>query len=312
MRIFLTVAIMAAWILAAAAPSSHAGEDPVAQAAADIQIAGPEKGDGFETYVVTSAYQVTPCQLYVLLPSNFDRNKRYKVLYVLPAWAPSKDGIVEAKKLGLADKYDIICVGPEFSAMPWYADHPDNPEARNESYLPEVIVPFVDNTYPTVAAPDGRLLVGFSKSGIGAVTLLLHYPDIFGRAGSWDAPLMEDTARVEYYGSQENFMKNYYIPNLLADKAGILTGKPARIAITGLGWGGTSGAHEEMVRLGIPHYYNELPQGMHEWSSGWLAPLVNVLMCEDMTKPAEVPEATAPAAASPSTYGGTGSTQQED
>jgi enterochelin esterase-like enzyme len=155
-----------------------------------------------------------------------------------------------------------------------------------------VIVPFIDKTYPTIAASEGRLLVGFSKSGIGAVSLLLRHPDIFGRAGSWDAPLMEDKSRTEYYGSQENFMANYYIPALLARMAPTLSGKPARIAITGLGWGGTPGAHKEMERLGIPHYYNELPQGMHEWPSGWLAPLVEVLMAEDMAHPAW--DATAP------------------
>lgn len=261
-------------------------------AGAEYAVEGPEKKDGFDTYVITSDYQAAPCELHVLLPSDFDSAKRYKVLYVLPAWAPSKDGIVEARKLGLADKYDIICVGPEFAGMPWYADNPDNPRVRNESYLTDVVVPFVDKTYPTTAEAEGRVLVGFSKSGIGAVTLLLCHPEMFGRAGAWDAPLMEDRTRPEYYGTQDDFTKNYYIPNLLVAAVDTLAGKPARIAITGNGWGGTAGAHKLMESLGIPHYCDETLTGDHAWGSGWLAPLVEVLMADDMVK-------GAPASASP-------------
>lgn len=301
MKAAMTVAIAAAWIAAAGLQVSHAGEASPNRPAGDVEAAGSEEKDGFATHVITSDYQATPCELHVLLPRDFDEAKRYKVLYILPAWTPSKEGMVEARKLGLADKYDVICVGPELSAMPWYADHPDRPTARNESYLPEVIVPYVDKTYPTVAEPGGRLLVGFSKSGIGAVTLLLHYPDVFGRAGAWDAPLMEDTARTEYYGSQENFVENYYIPNLLRAGAEMLAGQPARIAVTGSGWGGIAGAHKEMLRLGIPHYYSELPQGAHEWTSGWLEPLVGVLMSDDMA--AEAPKTPAAAAASSQNVG---------
>jgi len=280
MRIAALVATLAICMLAAGASPLPAGL-PAPRGSAT----GPERGDGLETYVITSDYQETPCKLHVLLPRGFDKSKRYKVLYVLPAWAPSSDGIAEAKKLGLADTYNVVCVQPEFSGMPWYADKPGDPKCRNDSYLPEVIVPFVDKTYPTVAAPEGRLLVGFSKSGIGAVSLLLRYPEIFGRAGSWDAPLMEDRNRPEYYGSDENFHQNYYVPTLLAAKAKVLAGKPARMAIAGEGWGSTAKAHQLMDRLGIPHYVNESLLGAHEWTSGWLGPLVQVLMAEDMTRP---------------------------
>lgn len=285
MRTFSPAFIAAAFALAAVAAPSRAGEAPAARAAADFEAARPEKKDGFETWVITSGYQATPCNLYVLLPSAFNPATRYKVLYVLPAWSPGNDGMAEVRKLGLADRYGIICVGPEVSGMPWYGDNPDDPKVRNDSYLPDVIVPFVDSRYPTVAAPEGRVLVGFSKSGVGAVSLLLRHPEVFGRAGSWDAPLTEDETRPEYYGSQENFTANYYIPGLLAARAELLADRPARIAVTGRGWGGTAGAHELMNRLGIPHYVDESLGGAHEWGSGWLAPLVEVLMSPDMSVP---------------------------
>ena len=52
----------------------------------------------------------------------------------------------------------------------------------------------IEQHYPARADRDGRLLVGFSKSGWGAYSLLLRHPDRFGKAAAWDAPLMEERA----------------------------------------------------------------------------------------------------------------------
>jgi len=267
--------------------AAQGGRVPLAPPGAKYEVKGPDRKDGVETYVITSAYQQKPVNLYVLLPEKLDRSKTYKVLFVLPAWNPSPDGIKEAKKLDLHNKHNLICVGPDFSTMPWYGDHSDNPKIRYDSYLPEVIVPFIDRTYPTIAKPEGRLLVGFSKSGMGAVSLLLRHPDVFGRAGSWDGCLMVND-RAEFYGTKEHFMANYYIPNLLTKHANRFKDKPARLAITGFGIAsfekGTEDAHKLMDKLGIPHYYENRVQRKHEWGSGWLVPLVEVLMADDMVK----------------------------
>jgi hypothetical protein len=266
---------------------------PAGKPPGKYRVEGPERMDGVEVYTITSAYQETPCAVQVLLPDKFDKARQYKLLYVLPIDKVRRSGrgavvfdggIREAQRLDLANKHGIICVEPHFSGMPWFGDNPDNPKVRNDSYLPDVIVPFIDRTFPTVAKPEGRILAGFSKSGIGAVSLLLRHPEVFGRAGSWDAPLMEDHTRTEYYGPQENFMKHYYIPDLLSLRADMLKDQPARIAIAGLGWGDTVKAHQLMEQLKIPHYCDDSLKGRHEWPSGWLEPLVEVLMADDMTK----------------------------
>ena len=283
MRSPLIIISLAAWALAAAIALADAQVNPTTRPAVH-RITGPERKDGMDCYIIDSGYQVSPASLYVLLPRNFDRTKHYKVLYILPAWGLSKDGIVEARRLNLVDKYDVICVGPDFVEMCWYADHPERPGMLYDSYLPEVVVPFIDRAYPTVAGPEGRILVGFSKSGVGAVSQLLRHPEVFGRAGSWDAPLMENHTRPEFYGPQEYFMQNYRIPGLLNKRADLLRTGPARVAITGLGFGGTPPAHLLMQKLGIPHYYDDSVQPDHEWASGWFGPLVGVLMADDMAK----------------------------
>jgi enterochelin esterase-like enzyme len=256
--------------------------------AAKYEVSGPEKSrDGLHTYVLTSDYQARPCKVYVLLPDRFEPKTKYKVLYILPAWTPSKEGILEAKKLNLHNQHNLICVVMDFSTMPWYADHPDNPKMRYDSYLPDIIIPFIDTTFPTLAAPSGRILIGFSKSGLGAVTLLLRHPEVFGRAGSWDGILIMDN-RPEFFGPRAHYLENYYVPNLLARRAALLKGQPARLAIVGYGIRSfeklTEDTHKLLDKHGIPHYYENGTQRKHEWGSGWFAPLVQVLMADDMAK----------------------------
>ncbi len=109
----------------------------------------------------------------------------------------------EVKKLDLHNKIGVIFVVPTFSHLPWYADHPTKPEVRQETYFVKVVVPFIDKTYPVKAEAAGRLLLGFSKSGWGAWSLLLRHPDLFSKAAAWDAPLMMD--KPGKYGSGDIF-----------------------------------------------------------------------------------------------------------
>jgi hypothetical protein len=239
------------------------------------------------------------CPLFVLLPDNFDKAKQYKVLYILPCWIGGSPGLDEAKKLNLANQHGIICVYPGYSPHPsqwgpWYGDNPADPSIRCDSYLTEVIVPFIDKSYPAIPKPEGRLLIGFSKSGVGALSVFLRHPDVFGREASWDAPLLIGDEHPDYWGPPENFAKNYAIAFLLNQRLELLKDKPARIAIAGPPpKGGMTGsaAHDLMTKLGIAHYYNPALGGDHAWTSGWLGPMVEVLMSEDMAK---VPPVTTP------------------
>lgn len=114
------------------------------------------------------------------------------------------------KKLDLHNKHGLICVMPTFARLPWYIDHPTNPKIAQESYFLKAVVAFVEKTSPALTKLDGRLLLGFSKSGWGAFTLLRH-PEVFGKAATWNSPLMMDTPGKydsgELFGSRDNFTK---------------------------------------------------------------------------------------------------------
>jgi hypothetical protein len=199
-------------------------------------------------------------------------------VYVLPVEAQRGsrygNGLQEVLEQNLHNRYCAICVSPTFSHLPWYADHPSDPKILQESYMLHDVVPFVERHYPTLPQRRGRLLVGFSKSGYGAFSLVLRHPEIFGRAAAWDAPLnMSRPDRYgmhEIFGTQENF-EAYRIGSLLEQKAALLR-RRRRLALVGHA---NFGEHHEtihgrMASLRIPHVFQSGPRRRHAWDSGWL------------------------------------------
>ena len=234
---------------------------------------------GFLVHTVQSPHQAGETKLRVLLPEAIEKARRYPVVYVLPVEKLDGrrygDGLAEVRKLGLHNRHGLICVYPTFSHLPWYADHPTDRTIRQESYLLGDVLPFVERTYPALREPRGRLLLGFSKSGWGAWSLLLRHPDVFGKAAAWDSPLTQ--ARPDPWGmrgifaTQANFAR-YHIPSLLQRAASKLGGSK-RLGLFGYG---NFRKHHEAIRakllaMGIPHEYRDGPWRKHHWAGGWLA-----------------------------------------
>lgn len=242
--------------------------------------------DGFTSHTVQSPYQSGPTEIRLLLPDRMDKGKTYPVIYVLPVEAGRGkrygDGLLEVKTHDLHNTHQAIFVAPTFSKLPWYADHPTQPKIRQESYFLKVVVPLVEKLYPASKQPKDRLLLGFSKSGWGAWTLLLRNPDTFGRAAAWDAPLMMENVgqygNGPIFGPQENF-ENYRPASLLRKQAKHLQEKK-RLILTG--YGSFRKHHEQthqlLAELKIPHEYRDGPQRKHDWHSGWVKEAVERLL----------------------------------
>jgi len=67
-------------------------------------------------------------------------------------------------------------------------------------------IPFIEKHYSTKDAPEVRFLLGFSKSWWGAFSLIMTYPEFFGYAASWDAPMFFDRfhySMEQVYGTLE-------------------------------------------------------------------------------------------------------------
>lgn len=243
---------------------------------------------GFLVHTVESEYQPEPMAVTVLLPDVMAPGRRYPVLYVLPVDV-REEGVprwghplLEVKRHDLHNRYGLICVWPTFAQVPWYADHPSDPAIRQESHFLKGVVPFVAKTYPVIAEPEGRLLLGFSKSGWGAFSLLLRYPACFGRAVAWDAPLMLSVPRsysMETFGTVENF-RLYELTSLLRAKGPEL-GDSVRLNHFGYSsfQADHEAAHELMDTLRVPHGCREGVRREHSWTSGWLPEAV-AMLCE--------------------------------
>ncbi|HWA96857.1 MAG TPA: alpha/beta hydrolase-fold protein [Pirellulales bacterium] len=263
---------------------------------------------GIVVHPLTSPYQAGATEVRVLLPQPFDAEKKYRVVYVLPVEAGREarwgDGLREVQQLDLHNKHRLIVVAPTFSALPWYCDHPTDPAMRQESHFVNAVVPLVDRTYPTSSAADDRLLLGFSKSGCGAWSLMLRHPELFGRASAWDSPLMmQESGKYgsgPIFGTQANF-ERYRLADLLRGRA-LEWGESNRLVLTG--YGNFHDQHQQMHalldELKIAHDYRDGPRREHTWHSGWVREAFELLIAA--TGPSHGPRAGAKHKGPPATH----------
>ncbi len=246
-------------------------------AAEPVISASAPATNGFVVHTVQSEFQTGPTKIYVRAPDTVAAGTRLPVLYFLPVEAKDEqrwgDPLAEATKLDLANKLNVLCVYPTFSHLPWYCDHPTDAGIRQETYFLKVVVPFVERAYPARAERGARLLLGFSKSGWGAWTLLLRNQEVFGKGAAWDSPMMMEKGlygMAAIAGTQENF-ERYRIPTLLRERGKTLGTEPRLLL---MGYDAfrvpTQQAHALMEELKVPHAYRDGPQRKHHWNTGWV------------------------------------------
>ena len=246
-------------------------------------MVGPARG-GEEVHRLHSSRQGGETTVRVFTP---DQPGPARVLYVLPVEAGEGtqwgDPAEEVRRTDLAGRHGLIVAIPTFFDLPWYADHPSNPQLQQESYLLHEVLPLVERLHGAGSAPPRRFLVGFSKSGWGAWSLLLRHPDRFSKAAAWDAPLMQEApdryGMEPIFGDRANF-ERYRIARLVRERAELLRPE-SRLILTGY-FDSFRKHHVAMHRLltglGIPHVYRDGPKRIHNWHSGWLAEAVALML----------------------------------
>lgn len=249
---------------------------------------------GIEVYTAETEYQNGKQEIRVLLPDNYKKDRLYKVLYVLPVEPAFEQkygyGLGLLQEMNAQNLYDIIIVQMGFEKEPWFGDHAVDPKTRQASYLKEYVVPFIEARYSTLGKPEGRLLFGFSKSGWGAFSLILTYPDYFGYAAAWDAPVLFTDFHFgmqPVYGTLEQLTK--YRPDLLIPRQKEYFQKKTRLVLTGENhWGKsipapgggshTKETHRLLDKEGVKHIFNDSLSAPHRWDKTWMAPTLDALM----------------------------------
>jgi len=266
--------------------------------AEDNRIRSEERGTW--RHSVHSRFQAGSTIVEVLLPEKFEHTKKYRVVYVLPVEPNEErkfgDAIQVVRKFGYHNKHDVIFVLPTFCVSPWYGNHASDPKNRQEDYLIKDVLPLVERTYPTMETAEGRLLLGFSKSGWGALSLILRNPSVFGYAASWDAPLMMTEKQFgswrtdEAFGTPENMA--LYLPSALLQERFAPFKEKTRIVVSGVNLFGnfadkkhpyegpshTDAFHSAADSAGVLHIYEPGLKTSHAWVDDWMGTVTGRLL----------------------------------
>lgn len=240
-----------------------------------------------EVHRLRSPRQAGETTVRVFLPDNSDAPVPPRLLLVLPVEAGTEDRwgdpAAEVRRTDLANRYHLVVAIPTFSALPWYADHPTDKRLRQESYLLGDVLPLMDRHHGTDSSAGETMVVGFSKSGWGAWSLLLRHPNIFARAAAWDAPLMQRKpdkyGMGPIFGNQANFNR-YLVSDLVKRRVNLLRDHK-RLVLTGYFQSFRAhhvAMHRLLTELEVPHTYRDGPKRDHHWESGWLKEAVGLLV----------------------------------
>jgi len=127
---------------------------------------------------------------YVYLPPRFDPALRYPVVYLLHGMPGSPSEYPGGTSLGTFADASIAggTLRPFIGVMPAAGTSPRyNGEWAGEweTAVVDRVLPWVDESLPTIAAPTGRVIAGLSAGGYGAFDIALRHPRLFGAVESW-------------------------------------------------------------------------------------------------------------------------------
>jgi len=176
--------------------------------------------NGAQLYDVTWNVQgLHPFAVRILVPQHPSTAYAHSFLYALPVEAGLTgqtlgDGLDELESLDVEDQYNATIVEPIFPQFSWYADNPNDATVDYETFVSTILPQWVDSHFSTTGN-EKNLLIGFSKSGYGAVDLLFKHPETFDAAAAFDFPAgmtsytSQGTSSANDYGTQANFQNNY-------------------------------------------------------------------------------------------------------
>jgi enterochelin esterase-like enzyme len=220
-------------------------------------------------------------KFYVYCPPGYDKdvNKKYPVLYLQHGGGEDETGwvkqgradiildnlIAEAKAVPMlvvmensnAVKPGETARGMMMGGTPGSNEWMSGPSTFKEVLLNDLI-PFVDNTYRTIADRDHRAMAGLSMGGFLTVNTVFEHPEIFSYLGAFSGGM-----RI----SQNDDLNKLY-KGTLGD-ANIFN-KKFKVFFQSIGtdegpWPRVKQTNEVLTKKGINNVYFESPGTAHEW-----------------------------------------------
>lgn len=201
----------------------------------DLTFSGPTTASGIDTWTVTNTINGTGGQtVRALRPTAPAAGYPHGILITLPAAdgednTGAGDGFDTVQSLNAHNAYNLTVIESSYSTPnangPIYADNTTNPNTLQETYTLELIR-WAKATYGTTGQ-EKVYIIGFSKSALGAQTLIFRNSSLVNKAASWDFPAdisdIEGDSQVQGagvysglastmsggYGSDATFQGNY-------------------------------------------------------------------------------------------------------
>ncbi|WP_296691998.1 family 43 glycosylhydrolase [Ruminococcus sp.] len=152
------------------------------------------------------SYYSTTCNrqkdVNILLPPNYDPNKKYPVMYIMHGYY---EGIDRMLTKGNADMHtremignaitegaakEMICVFPDVFSSPTLKSCTGMDETNNQGYdnfindLTKDLMPFIEKNYSIKTGKDNTAITGFSMGGRESLLIGMKRPDLFGYIGA--------------------------------------------------------------------------------------------------------------------------------
>jgi S-formylglutathione hydrolase FrmB len=160
-----------------------------------------------------------------------------------------------------ADRCGLMVVMPD-GGRSFYCDHQ---YGRYEEHILETMR-FIDRTFRTIDAPDGRGIGGLSMGGYGAMKLGLKYPELFGSVAAHSSAL--DINRVHTAEHLQDIFPTPPGPGedlfTIAARAGTKPAIRFDCGVDDFLIEDNRRFHAHLQALGVAHTYAEYP-GAHSW-----------------------------------------------
>ena len=174
-------------VIVAVSTQVSGGDGPTAAEVLRIRWVNPPENPphGVSHHVFHSQCMNTDIGFNIYLPDQYDESgpERYPVIYFLHGSAGNESRSIQLAKV----LHDAIAEGEVPPMLMVFANGGRNSgyidtidgTVRPESMIMDELIPYVDASFRTIAAREGRAIQGFSMGGGGSLRLVAKYPGTF-------------------------------------------------------------------------------------------------------------------------------------
>ena len=213
------------------------------------------------TYYSTTCKRNKPYN--ILLPANYDENRKYPVLYAMHGYWENQDRMIIkgngtmytrqiiGNAIAEGEAEDMIVVFPYIYSSATQESCSGMDDANNAAYdnfindLTKDLMPYIEKNYSVKKGRDNTAITGFSMGGRESLLIGMQCPDLFGYVGAI-CPAPGVTGSFNWKSGEE--------PHLLFITAGSNDQTVYDIS---------SGYNDSFTKNGVPHIWHYVQGGYH-------------------------------------------------